>query len=168
MGGGRPAASHSFPLISIVGSRRLHKCDTGRKRVRREKEADVFNSNVQPKRRMKEKPTAWQCECREARARYHLNLAHLMRCPVMRRGAPRRSSRPSRHGSAMIEGARRHGHFDPRWHAEGLRPRHGKAASLSMIRTGEVTSPIGNSATTRHSRLTRHTDPRPSHPAPCR
>jgi hypothetical protein len=38
----------------------------------------------------------------------------------------------------MIEGARRHGHFDPRWHTEGLRPRHGKVDSLSMIRTGEV------------------------------
>jgi hypothetical protein len=42
----------------------------------------VFNSNVQPKRRMKEKPTAWQCECRKPQGRYQLNLAHLMRCPV--------------------------------------------------------------------------------------
>lgn len=42
----------------------------------------------------------------------------------------------------MIEGARRHGHFDPRWHTEGLRPRHGKAASLSMIRAGEVSPSI--------------------------
>jgi len=42
----------------------------------------VFNSNVQPKRRMKEKPTPWQCECRKPRGRYQLNLAHLKRCPV--------------------------------------------------------------------------------------
>jgi hypothetical protein len=38
----------------------------------------------------------------------------------------------------MIEGARRHGHFDPRWHTEGLRPHHGKVNSLSMIATGEA------------------------------
>jgi hypothetical protein len=42
----------------------------------------------------------------------------------------------------MIEGARRHGHFDPRWHTEGLRPRNGKADSLSIIRTGEVNPSI--------------------------
>jgi hypothetical protein len=42
----------------------------------------------------------------------------------------------------MIEGARRHGHFDPRWHTEGLRPRHGKVDSLSMIRTGEISPSI--------------------------
>jgi hypothetical protein len=42
----------------------------------------------------------------------------------------------------MIEGARRHGHFDPRWHTEGLRPRHGKVDSHSMIRTGEVSPSI--------------------------
>jgi hypothetical protein len=42
----------------------------------------------------------------------------------------------------MIEGARRHGHFDPRWHTEDLRPRNGKADSLSLIRTGEVSPSI--------------------------
>jgi hypothetical protein len=42
----------------------------------------------------------------------------------------------------MIEGARRHGHFDPRWHTEGLRPRNGQADSLSIIRTGEVSPSI--------------------------
>jgi hypothetical protein len=42
----------------------------------------------------------------------------------------------------MIEGARRHGHFDPRWHTEGLRLRHGRVDSLSMIRTGEVSPSI--------------------------
>jgi hypothetical protein len=42
----------------------------------------------------------------------------------------------------MIEGARRHGHFDPRWHTEGLRPHHGKVDSLAMIRTGEVSPSI--------------------------
>jgi hypothetical protein len=42
----------------------------------------------------------------------------------------------------MIEGARRHGHFDPRWYTEGLRPRHGKVDSLSMIRTGDVSPSI--------------------------
>jgi hypothetical protein len=41
----------------------------------------MFNSNVQPKRRMKEKPTAWQGECRTPPGRYRLNLAHLTRCP---------------------------------------------------------------------------------------
>jgi hypothetical protein len=37
----------------------------------------------------------------------------------------------------MIEGARRHGHFDPRWHTEGLRSLNGKGDSVSIIRTGE-------------------------------
>jgi hypothetical protein len=62
--------------------------------------------------------------------------------PRLRRGAPRRSTRPSRHPSAMNEGARRHGHFDPRWHTAGPRPGHGKADSLSMIRTGEISPSI--------------------------
>jgi hypothetical protein len=42
----------------------------------------VFNSNVQPKRRMKEKPEAWHCNCRKLLGPYRLNLAHLMRCAV--------------------------------------------------------------------------------------
>jgi hypothetical protein len=40
----------------------------------------VFNSNVQPKRRMQEKPTAWHCNCRKSLGPYQLNLAELMRC----------------------------------------------------------------------------------------
>ena len=42
----------------------------------------MFNSNVQPKRRIRASPTAWQCTCRELQGPYRLNDAHLTRCPV--------------------------------------------------------------------------------------
>jgi hypothetical protein len=42
----------------------------------------VFNSNVQPKRRMKERPGPWHCNCRKPLGPYKLNSAHLNRCPV--------------------------------------------------------------------------------------
>jgi hypothetical protein len=41
----------------------------------------MFNSNVQPKRRMKAKPAAWHCNCRQPLGPYKLNHAQLMRCP---------------------------------------------------------------------------------------
>ncbi len=41
-----------------------------------------FNSNVQPKRRMREKPGPWHCNCRKPLGPYQLNSAHLMRCGV--------------------------------------------------------------------------------------
>jgi len=48
----------------------------------------VFSSNVQPKRRIHARPTAWHCTCREPPGTYRLNDAHLTRCPVC--GVPRR------------------------------------------------------------------------------
>ena len=92
----------------------------------------MFNSNVQPKRRMREKPGLWHCNCRTPLGPYQLNSAHLKRCPVC--GVARHSD-PTVAGereactsfaglrwswqklaAAMIEAPRRHGHFDPRWH----------------------------------------------------
>jgi hypothetical protein len=42
----------------------------------------VFNSNVQPKRRMRERPGLWHCNCRKPLGPYQLNSAHLKRFPV--------------------------------------------------------------------------------------
>jgi hypothetical protein len=42
----------------------------------------MFSSNVQPKRRMKAKPAAWHCNCRQPLGPYKLNHARLTRCPV--------------------------------------------------------------------------------------
>jgi hypothetical protein len=42
----------------------------------------MFNSNVQPKRRMKAKPAAWHCNCRRPLGPYKLNQAQLTRCPA--------------------------------------------------------------------------------------
>lgn len=42
----------------------------------------MFNSNVQPKRRMGEKPGLWFCNCRKPLGPYQLNSGHLVRCPV--------------------------------------------------------------------------------------
>jgi hypothetical protein len=42
----------------------------------------VFNSNVQPKRQMREKAGLWYCNCRKPLGPYQLNSAHLKRCPV--------------------------------------------------------------------------------------
>jgi hypothetical protein len=37
----------------------------------------------------------------------------------------------------MIESSRRHRHFDPRWHANGLSPRDREAERAPMIRTAD-------------------------------
>jgi hypothetical protein len=39
----------------------------------------VFNSNVQPERRMKEDPTAWRCNCRQllGPSRWRINVLRL-------------------------------------------------------------------------------------------
>lgn len=42
----------------------------------------VFTSNVQPKRRMREKPGLWHCNCRKRLGPYKLNSAHLTRCSI--------------------------------------------------------------------------------------
>ena len=42
----------------------------------------MFNSNVQPKRRMREKPGLWHCNCRTPLGPYQLNSALLMHCLV--------------------------------------------------------------------------------------
>jgi hypothetical protein len=42
----------------------------------------MFNSNVQPKRRIRVRPTAWQCTCPGAPGAYKVNGARLTRCPV--------------------------------------------------------------------------------------
>jgi hypothetical protein len=42
----------------------------------------LFNSNVQPRRRIREKPGLWHCNCRKLLGPYQLNSAHLKRCPV--------------------------------------------------------------------------------------
>jgi hypothetical protein len=41
----------------------------------------VFASNVQPKRRVKQKPAPWRCACPAAVASSKLNGGHLIRCP---------------------------------------------------------------------------------------
>ena len=40
----------------------------------------VFTSNVQPKRRMRQKPRPWHCRCRTPLGPYRLNSARLTRC----------------------------------------------------------------------------------------
>jgi hypothetical protein len=57
----------------------------------------VFNSNVQPKRRIRVRPTAWHCTCRGLQGAYKLNGAQLTRCPVC--GSARHDE------SALTEGA---------------------------------------------------------------
>jgi len=42
----------------------------------------MFNSNVQPKRRIKERATAWHCNCRKLLGPYQLNFAELTRGAV--------------------------------------------------------------------------------------
>jgi hypothetical protein len=42
----------------------------------------MFNSNAQPKRRMKARPTGWHCNCREPLGPYKLNDAQLTHCPA--------------------------------------------------------------------------------------
>ena len=42
----------------------------------------MFNSNIQPKRRMKARPEAWHCNCRQPLGPYKLNDAQLTRCPT--------------------------------------------------------------------------------------
>jgi hypothetical protein len=43
----------------------------------------MFDSNVQPKRRIRVRPTAWQCSCPGAAPdAYKVNGAQLTRCPV--------------------------------------------------------------------------------------
>jgi hypothetical protein len=42
----------------------------------------MFNSNVQPKRRMRAKPAAWHCNCRQPLGPYKLNRQELTRCPT--------------------------------------------------------------------------------------
>jgi hypothetical protein len=40
----------------------------------------MFNSNVQPRRRMRAKPTPWYCNCRKPQGPYKLNPAQVTRC----------------------------------------------------------------------------------------
>jgi hypothetical protein len=105
----------------------------------------VFNSNVQPKRRMKERPTPWHCNCRKQLGPYQLNHAHLKRCPVCgrrppprpnrRERAPRTRSAAGRRGqnlaATMIESSRRRGHHDPRSNFTSTRPPHSVHAATN-------------------------------------
>jgi len=78
----------------------------------------MFNSNVQPRRRVKARPAPWHCNCRQPLGPYKLNHAQLTRCPacgVARHSdptadantkvAPHPSSSPFAHGTT--EEARR-------------------------------------------------------------
>ena len=58
----------------------------------------MFNSNVQPKRRIRARPTAWHCACRKPEGAHKLNGAQLTRCPIC--GSGRRDE------AAVKEGAR--------------------------------------------------------------
>jgi hypothetical protein len=136
----------------------------------------VFNSNVQPKRRMREKPGLWHCNCRKPLGRYQLNAAHLKRCSVCGvarhsdptvatdlKLAPEACTRFAglRWGwqnlaAAMIEAPRRHGHFDPRWHTNGVSSRDREHERPSMIRTADdadarVSHDVGRFPRPRHA-----------------
>jgi hypothetical protein len=77
---------------------------------------------------MKEKPSAWHCNCRELLGPYQLNLAELTRCAVCgvaRHSDPNRDQereartpfaclQRSWQNLSMIESSRRHGHLDSR------------------------------------------------------
>jgi len=54
----------------------------------------VFGSNVQPKRRVGQKPLPWLCACGEPGGPTKLNRAHLSRCPDC--GAERQSIKHTR------------------------------------------------------------------------
>jgi hypothetical protein len=57
----------------------------------------VFGSNVQPKRRVRQKPLPWLCACGEPGGPFKLNPAHLKRCPDC--GLERQSER---HAAAEV------------------------------------------------------------------
>jgi hypothetical protein len=59
----------------------------------------MFNSNVQPKRRMKAKRAAWHCNCRHSLGPYKLNDGELTRCPAC--GVARHSD-PTAHATKLV------------------------------------------------------------------
>jgi hypothetical protein len=82
---------------------------------------EVFSSNVQPKRRMRQQPAAWCCACGEPGGAYKLNLGYLERCPTC--GVARQSSRvvPGEAPPVLDRRARTDDGFPPTdiWENEG-------------------------------------------------